>query len=789
MSRAITGKDDHLLNYLAGAIDRAVGIRFNVAFLMESGTRLITPYLKEAADRGVTTRILTGRYMSITEPSALYYLKDCLGEQVDIRFYAEQVRSFHPKAYIFDYPDDGEIFIGSSNLSRSALTFGLEWNYSILRSNNPRAFDRFASSFEELFNQDARVVDHEVLKQYTAGWKKPRYIRIEQDVEAARAEDEGAVPRGAQIEALYELKNAREEGIDKGLVVAATGVGKTYLAAFDSDDFKRVLFLAHREEILRQAEQTFKAVSPATRTGFYTGENKDTEADAYFASVQTLSRKGHLENFSPDYFDYIVVDEFHHAAADSYLAVINYFKPDFLLGLTATPFRMDNRDIFALCDDNVIYEIYLKDAINRDLLCPFKYYGIYDQTDYDRVEYRQGRYVVEDLERELSRQERADLVMEKYRLLAGKKALGFCVSISHSEYMARYFSENGVPSACVHSGAGAGSKHFLNRTEAVSALEEGKIKVVFSVDIFNEGVDVPSIDTVMFLRPTESFVVFLQQLGRGLRKEFGKASLTVLDFIGNYKRAHYIPALLAGENPTYPDKTIGKNAVELEYPEFCQVHFDFQLLDLFEKMARSDPLKKRMAADYYRLKENLGRRPARVDILSGSDIQPREFMKKGWLEFLNNLGELTEIEEDWLGSAAEEFLKYLEKTAMTKAYKVPTIGALLDGDSLQERVPMKIVGENFRRFYLESTLHQKDLRDKSNKGWETWEQEKFTELARKNPVHFLSKSRFFNYDEVNRVFYLSDELKPYLGAELAGHVSDILEFRRINYFRRRFKEE
>jgi len=727
--------------------------------------------------------------MSITEPSALYYLIDCLGDKVDIRFYAEQVRSFHPKAYIFDYPDDGEIFIGSSNLSRSALTFGLEWNYSILRSNNPMAFERFVYSFEELFNHDARILDHELLKQYTAGWKKPRYIRIEQDIEAARPEVDGAVPRGAQIEALYELKNAREEGIDKGLVVAATGVGKTYLAAFDSINFKRVLFLAHREEILRQAEQTFKTVSPATRTGFYTGERKDSEAEACFASVQTLSRKGHLENFSPGYFDYIVVDEFHHAAADSYLAVINYFKPEFLLGLTATPFRMDNRDIFALCDDNVIYEIYLKDAINRDLLCPFKYYGIYDQADYDRVEYRQGRYVVEDLERELSRQERADLVMEKYRLLAGEKALGFCVSINHAEYMARYFSENGVPAVCVHSGGGSGSSYYLSRTEAVSALEEGSIKVVFTVDIFNEGVDIPSIDTVMFLRPTESFVVFLQQLGRGLRKEDGKVHLTVLDFIGNYKRAHYIPALLAGENPTYPDKTIGKNAVELEYPELCQVHFDFQLLDLFERMARSDPLKKRMAADYYRLKENLDRRPTRVDILSGSDIQPREFMKKGWLEFLNSLDELTDIEKSWLGTEAEEFLKYLEKTPMTKAYKVPTIRALLDDGTLKEQTPLEKVGENFRNFYINSTLHQKDLRDKSNKNWRNWKPERFTELARKNPVHFLSKSKFFNYDEVNRVFYLSEELKPYLGPELAGHVEDVLEFRRINYFRRRFKEE
>jgi len=329
----------------------------------------------------------------------------------------------------------------------------------------------------------------------------------------------------------------------------------------------------------------------------------------------------------------------------------------------------------------------------------------------------------------------------------------------------------------------------MPRVEAVQALEEGRVKVVFAVDIFNEGVDIPGIDTVLFLRPTESFVVFLQQLGRGLRKETGKEHLTVLDFIGNYKRAHYIPALLAGENPTYPDKTMGKKANELDYPDLCQVHFDFQLLDLFEKMARSDPLKKRMANDYYRLKDMLGRRPTRVDILSGSDIQPREFMKKGWLDFLNGLGELTDTEKGWLGTEAEEFLKFLEKTPMTRAYKVPTISALLEEGTLLEQVHLDKVGRSFRDFYVDSTLHQKDLRDKSNAGWESWDQDKFTKLARKNPVHFLSKSKYFHYDEVNRIFSLAGKLKPYLGPELAGHVEDILEYRRINYFRRRFKEE
>ncbi len=787
MGRAITGIDDHLLNHLAEAIERAVGVRFNVAFLMESGARLIAPCLKKAAGRGVVTRILTGCYMSLTEPPALYHLLDVLGDKVEIRFYSDRLRSFHPKAYIFDYEDDAEIFIGSSNLSRSALTFGLEWNCSILRSDNPGGYTKFSQSFEQLYKEVAEPVDRDVLRRYAAGWRKPHFTRLEQQAEASLVDDETVYPRVAQIEALYELKTAREEGVGKGLVVAATGVGKTYIAAFDSVGYGRVLFLAHREEILHQAEAAYREVSPDSRKGFYTGERKDEGADICFASVQTLSRNNHLQNFEKDYFNYIVVDEFHHAAADSYMAVLNYFEPRFLLGLTATPFRMDNRDIFALCDDNVIYEIYLKDAINRDLLVPFKYYGLFDLTDYNQVEYRHGKYVVEDLERELSRRERADLVLEKYRMLAGKRVLGFCVSIKHAEYMADFFNRHGIAAASVHSGP-HGGEYRLSRKVAVKALESGDLKVIFNIDIFNEGVDIPSIDTVLFLRPTESFVVFLQQLGRGLRKEEGKEHLMVLDFIGNYKRAHYIPALLAGENPTYPEKTIGKKANELEYPDLCQVHFDFQLLDLFEKLARSDPLKKRMVDDYFRIKDSLGRRPSRVDILNGSDIAMREFLKKGWLAFLHELEELDEAEKGWINTEAEKFLRFLEKTPMTKAYKVPTIGALLDGESIRKSVSLEIIGKNFMNFYEKSTLHQKDFRDKSNVGWESWGQDEFTDLAKRNPVHFLGKSDYFHYDEVNRQFCLPESLEPFLTPELAGHVKDILEFRRINYFRRRFRE-
>lgn len=377
MTNAIVGQEDHLIAYLVQAIDRAQRIHFNVAFLLESGAKLIAPHLQRAAGRGAGINILTGRYMNVTEPSAIYYLLDALGERLDIRFYADNLTSFHPKAYIFEYGDEAEIFVGSSNLSRLALTCGLEWNYHFLRSEDPESYDKFARTFNHLFHNYGQKITDDVLRTYAAGWKKPAWAKTEEGLVARQTEEGSRIsPRGAQIEALYELKRAREEGIEKGLVIAATGVGKTYLAAFDSLPFERILFLAHREEILRQAEESFKKAKPGVRTGFVMGGLKEYEADAVFATVQTLAREDNLTQFDRGFFDYLVVDEFHHAAADSYRKVLSYFKPKFTLGLTATPYRTDNRDIYQVCEDNVIYEIHLKEAINRDLLVPFRYYGI-----------------------------------------------------------------------------------------------------------------------------------------------------------------------------------------------------------------------------------------------------------------------------------------------------------------------------------------------------------------------------------------------------------------------------
>ncbi|MBQ7433075.1 MAG: DEAD/DEAH box helicase family protein [Lachnospiraceae bacterium] len=302
-----------------------------VSFLMESGVRMILKDLKEALDRGVQVRILTGNYLGITQPSALCLIKKELGDRVDLRFYHDKNRSFHPKSYIFHWKEEGEIYIGSSNISRSALTSGIEWNYRFHSQEDQRSFRLFYDTFVDLFEHHSVVIDDAELARYSKSWHKPavskdlaRYDDVEED--ADRKVQVLFQPRGAQIEALYALEDSRAEGATKGLVQAATGVGKTYLAAFDSARYQRVLFVAHREEILKQAAVSFRNVRQSDDYGFFYGKQKDTDRAVIFASVATLGRKEYLTEayFPPDYFDYVVIDEFHHAVNDQYQRIVNY---------------------------------------------------------------------------------------------------------------------------------------------------------------------------------------------------------------------------------------------------------------------------------------------------------------------------------------------------------------------------------------------------------------------------------------------------------------------------------
>lgn len=411
----------YLYYQLKMSMEKARQIDIIVSFLMESGVRMLLKDLKRALNRGVKIRILTGNYLGITQPSALYLIKKELGNRVDLRFYNEKERSFHPKSYIFHYEYSNEIYIGSSNISRSALTSGIEWNYRFSDAQDKKNYQLFYATFEDLFLNHSIVIDEEELKRYSKTWKKPAVSKDLAKYDLAENADDKVrmlfQPRGAQIEALYALEESRLEGATKGLVHAATGIGKTYLAAFDSAKYKRVLFVAHREEILKQAATSFKNVRNSGDYGFFYGKQKDTDKSVIFASVATLGRAEYLDEkyFEKEYFDYIVIDEFHHAVTNQYKRIVNYFKPQFLLGLTATPERMDGKNIYEICDYNVPYEISLKEAINKGMLVPFHYYGIYDETDYSGLRIVKGRYDEQDLNKAyIGNEKRYELIYKYY---------------------------------------------------------------------------------------------------------------------------------------------------------------------------------------------------------------------------------------------------------------------------------------------------------------------------------------------------------------------------------------
>lgn len=802
----ITGDTDHLLIKLKESFKKAISIDIIVAFLMESGVKLLKDELKEIADKGIPIRILTGNYLNITQPQALYMLKEIMGKKVDLRFYNVPNRSFHPKAYIFEYSEGGDLYIGSSNISKSALTYGIEWNYRINKQKNCETFNSFKSTFEDLFINHSVIIDEEVMKKYSDSWIRPKlYKQIEieenlnKNIQDNLPQNESNIielyePRGAQIEALYELNKKREDGYDKGLVVAATGIGKTYLAAFDSRNYNRILFVAHREEIIIQASSSFKNVRPDKSIGFFYGENKDTSSDFIFATVQTLGKQEYLNDkyFAKDEFDYIIIDEFHHAAAGNYKNIIDYFKPKFLLGLTATPDRMDNKDVYSLCDNNIAYEVRLKTAINKGWLVPFRYYGIYDElVNYETIEYKNGKYDDKQLETALMINKRAELIISHYKKYKSKRALGFCSSRRHAEFMAEYFLNKGVNACAVVSDSI--SPASIDRKTAVNKLCKGELQIIFSVDMFNEGLDIPAVDLVMFLRPTESPTIFLQQLGRGLRKSKDKKYLNVLDFIGNYKKANLIPYFLTGSGKSTERNMVIPN--EEQYPEDCFVDFDFRLVDIFNKMEQQEKkLQDLIIDEFYRIKNDLEHRPSRVELITyiENDIYYRIKNASGknpfrnYFRFLKNINELENEEIQLLGTKAESFINMIENTSMSKTYKMPVLLAFYNYGDFKIRVNEEDIYKSFKTFYEKGSNAVDLLNQKSTEDFKNWNKKQWYKLAKDNPLKFLAKTEneFFYFDE--NEYCINQELKSFAKNEaFLKNFIDAVELRTREYYKNR----
>lgn len=808
----MTGGSDRrmqLYYQLIQSLKKADSVDIIVSFLMESGVKMLLEELDNALKRGAKIRILTGNYLGITQPSALYLLKKKLGSRVDMRFYNEKERSFHPKSYIFHYERYSDIYIGSSNISRSALTSGIEWNYRFSSVSDPKNYEKFYQVFEDLFEHHSIIIDNEKLKRYSQNWHRPAVAKDLERYEYSHQNEENESedtkvrllyePRGAQIEALCALEDTRAEGAKRALVQAATGVGKTYLAAFDSKSYERVLFVAHREEILKQAAASFRNVRNSEDYGFFTGEEKSTDKSVIFASVATLGRSEYLSEkyFAPDYFQYLVIDEFHHAVNEQYQRIVKYFKPQFLLGLTATPERMDGRNIYELCDYNVPYEISLKDAINKGMLVPFHYYGIYDDTDYSGLHLIRGRYDEKELnETYIGNVHRHDLIYKYYCKYGSKKALGFCCSRAHAEEMAKEFCERGIPSVAVYSNANG--TYSEERGKAIKKLKSGEIRVIFSVDMFNEGVDITSVDMVMFLRPTESPIVFLQQLGRGLRRSKGKEYLNVLDFIGNYEKAGRVRFLLTG-------RTLGKNeyynpADRSAFPDDCLIDFDMKLIDLFSEMDKKHlKIKDQIRNEYYRVKELLGRIPSRMDLFTYMDddiyrvaiTHSKDNPFKRYLDFRKELGELSEGENILYRGIGREFINLIENTNMSKVYKMPVLMAFYNHGNIRSQVSEEDLLDSWKEFFS-TGANWKDLDTGIT-------YEKYCSISDKEhikkilqmPVHFLQESGkgFFVKKEGTALALKEDLTDVILQPAFGEQMKDVIEYRAMDYYRRRYEEK
>jgi superfamily II DNA or RNA helicase/HKD family nuclease len=665
-----------------------------VSFVMRSGVALIDAGLEDAIDRGMHVRLLTTDYLYTTEPDALQRLLD-LSEtpprtatgRLALRVFSDAATSFHPKGYLFwsSTTGAGVSLVGSSNLSRSGIEAGVEWN---LRTGPVSGLVR---AFEELWDDPRNSeISHEWLRAYRARRPaqppRPREAPEPEVIEEWFEPVEIVTPRPIQHEALIALKESAQAGHRAGLVVMATGLGKTWLAAFHARELQAqtLLFVAHRQEILRQSRDVFRAVIPECDAGLLVGDERAPDSQYLFASVPSLGRD--LERWAEDRFDVIVVDEFHHAAAPTYRKIIERFRPQFLLGLTATPDRLDGADLLGLCGDNLVYECGLAEGIARGELCTFQYWAEKDVADFAPIPWRNGRFDPVALAATIETQSRAQQELAAWQARGGERTLGFCCSVSHADYMADFFCEKDVRAVAVHSGASSADRRL-----AITQLEEGAIDVIFTVDLFNEGVDLPTLDTVLMLRPTDSPVVFLQQLGRGLRTAAGKAGLTVIDFIGNHRSFLFKPrTLLALGTSAYNSTAAVIEAMrsgEFGLPEGCSVNYDLEAVDLLARLTQRE-LGGALARYCREYAGEHGRRPTALQAWRSGVNPGAAGGDGGWFGALDSMGLLDEDELPVVRTLGG-VLRGIEKAATTKSYKLVCLRAMVELGGLRSGVSLR----------------------------------------------------------------------------------------------------
>ena len=805
---------ERLQDYLLPLFPSAKSVYILTSFAMKSGVELLKESLKEAASQGADIKICTGDYLYVTQPEALTALIN-IHPDIEVRLWRSNGISFHPKAYIIETHEHGTLIVGSSNLSRSALTSGIEWNLSMEEEVEPEVYEKAVEIFlkDYFYSSQTIPVNQETIKSYQNNYeryhqKHPNLVRTWTELEEVelmlpsidKDEEELVVkevtasyktdkpePRFAQIEALANLQATLEEGYDRALVVMATGLGKTYLAGFFAQNFERVLFIAHREEILQQAKDTFLRIMPDKTAGIYNGKEKTDYTDFIFASIFTLSRKEHILKFKKDEFDLIIIDEFHHAAAQSYQNVLEFFKPRFLLGITATPDRNDNKDVYAICDGNVAYRIDFLEAIQRQWLSPFVYYGVYDDTDYSQITWLGNKYDEEELAQVQIRDEMAENILQAWLKYKQKRTLVFCSSIRQAEFLSNYFNKKGFQTIPLHS-----QQKMINRQKAIHLLENGAIDAIFTVDLFNEGVDIPSVDTLLFVRPTESLTVFTQQVGRGLRLHPKKEKCVIIDLIGNYRNADVKLSVFhtGAEN----DKKWKRSAIAPGVPERCEINLDLEVINLLEEMSRKrQPRKERLLNDYYSLKQDLGRRPTYLELHLRGHSDSKSYKQEfgSYFGFLYWADELTEEEKE-VFKRYENWLIEVDKTVMSKSYKMVLLKVMLDRgmDHWYKPITLREAAPGFYRYLTEKEYRKKiDFSDKTGRELWDYNEEKVSKLIARMPMTKWSNSSkgliIFQGDN----FKLNFDIAPEDNEILYNWTKQICEYRLHYYFQRKYERK
>lgn len=611
---------------------------FSVAFITTSGVQSIKQALIELNHRGIKGKIIASQYLNFTQPEALKQLIQF--ENIELKIATQG--DFHNKGYIFKKGDHYNVIIGSSNLTATALSSNKEWNLKVSAIDNSELVHQTLQEFEYAFEQ-AQEVTIEYIEHYRLNYNREKEYRTK--LKANFQEDEQFnIPRPNKMQALAlkNLEDLRAKNKTKGLLISATGTGKTYLSAFDAKQFgaKKLLFVVHRKTIAEKSMQSFQLIfGKQIKMGLFSGDQKELNADFIFCTVQTLSKEENLKKFDKAQFDYIIIDETHRAAANSYQNLTSYFEPKFMLGMTATPERTDGGDIFKLFDNNIAYEIRLQQALEEEILCPFHYFGVTEVKVNGQLLEEKADFNL------LSSEQRINHIIEtanKYGSDNGIiRGLVFCSTVEECEFLATKFNERFIRSVAL-----TGRSTESERTEAIRLLESTripeKIDYIFTVDIFNEGIDIPKVNQVIMLRPTQSAIIFVQQLGRGLRKTEGKDFLTVIDFIGNYSNNFLVPIALFGDSSYNKDslrKLISTGCEAI--PGTSTINFDtvakqqiFKAIDAANLQQKKD-----LVTDYKLLKYRLGRIPMMCDFINTNSRDPYGYVNysKSYFNFIHDL--------------------------------------------------------------------------------------------------------------------------------------------------------